>query len=240
MRMRAIFIADAHLGRPADNNYRLLLKFLGELPGKTDMLVIAGDFFEFWIGDSPEPFPHYRPVLDALLAATNSGIKLIFLEGNHDFHLQRYFSRAFKADVFPEATTLTLDGKKVFICHGDLINMKDYGYRTLRAIFRNPLTRLLARLLPSFVPAWIAVKLGNHSKGNHKAAAAKWDARQLVRDFAARRFAAGDDVVVSAHYHRPFMDESDGNCLVALGDWITQFSYGEWLDGKLTLKRYAG
>jgi UDP-2,3-diacylglucosamine hydrolase len=237
--MRAIFIADAHLGKPADDNYRLMLRFLGELPGKTDLLLIAGDFFEFWLGDSAEPFPHYRPVLDALAAVTNSGVKLIFLEGNHDFHLQRYFRREFNADVFPEATTLVLDGKKLFICHGDLINMADYGYRALRALFRNPLTRLLARILPAAVPAWIADRLGRHSKGQHKAAASRWDVQQLVRDFAASRFAAGDDLVVTAHYHRPFMEERDGKYLLALGDWITQFSYGEWRDGELALKRYT-
>ncbi len=238
--MRAIFIADAHLGKPADNNYRLMLQFLGELPGKTDMLVIAGDFFEFWLGDSPGPFPHYKPLLDALATVTRSGIKLIFLEGNHDFHLQGYFRRAFNADVFPEATVLVLDGKKLFICHGDLINMADYGYRALRFLFRNPLTRLLTRLLPAAVPAWIAIKLGNRSKAKHKAAASKWDSRQLTREFAANRFAAGFDVVVTAHYHRPFMEENSGKRLLALGDWITQFSYAEWRDGELALKRYAG
>lgn len=236
--MRAIFIADAHLGKPADYNYRLLLEFLGELPGRTEMLVIAGDFFEFWLGDSAEPFPHYQPVLAALAGLVRGGIKLVFLEGNHDFHLQKYFSETFQADVFPEATTLTLDGKKFFVCHGDLINLDDYGYRALRLLFRNPLTRLLARSLPAAVPAWIAARLGNHSKGKHKAAAAKWDAQRLIRTFAATRFAAGFDVVVTAHYHRPFMEESAGKHLLALGDWITQFSYGEWRDGELSLRTY--
>lgn len=236
--MRAIFIADAHLGNPADNNYRLMLRFLEELPGKTEILVIAGDFFEFWLGDSPEPFPHYKPVLDVLATLVAGGIKLIFLEGNHDFHLQRYFRKAFDADVFPDGTSLVLDGKKIYVCHGDLINMADYGYRALRCLFRNPVTRRLARILPATVPAWIAVKLGNHSKGKHKAAAAKWDSMQLARDFATDRFAAGYDAVVTAHYHRPFTEESNGKCLLALGDWITQFSYGEWCDGRIALKTY--
>lgn len=236
--MRAIFIADAHLGKPSDHNYQLLLRFLAELPGRTDLLVIAGDFFEFWLGDSATPFPHYRPVLDALAAVTGSGIRLVYLEGNHDFHLQGYFRRTFNADVFPEATTFDLDGKQLYVCHGDLVNPADYGYRTLRGLFRNPLTRLLARILPAAVPAWIADRLGRHSKGQHKAAAARWDVQQLVRDFAARRFAAGADVVVTAHYHRPFMEAAGGKRLVALGDWITQFSYGEWRDGEFTLKTY--
>jgi UDP-2,3-diacylglucosamine hydrolase len=236
--MHAIFIADAHLRRPEDNNYRTMVRFLEGLPGRTELLVIAGDFFEFWLGDSPLPFPHYGKVLDALETVTRSGIKLIFIEGNHDFHLKGYLRRTFDADVFPESTALTLDGKRIFICHGDRINRADYGYRALRFLFRNPFTRLLARIIPSSVPALIAEKLGNHSKGHHNTVASKWDGKQLAKDFAASRFSEGYDVVVTAHYHQPFLQQSGEKTLLALGDWITQFSYGEWIDGELTLKTY--
>lgn len=48
--MRAIFIADAHLASPEALNFRLLLRFLGELEGKLDALYIVGDLFDFWLG----------------------------------------------------------------------------------------------------------------------------------------------------------------------------------------------
>lgn len=238
--MRTIFIADAHLRRPEDDNYRLLLRFLGELPGKIDRLVILGDFFEFWLGDSPTPFPHYKPVLDALENLTNQGTELLFFEGNHDFHLGRYFRSRFRAQVFPDSTILTMDNKRFFLCHGDRINRADHAYRLLRFLFRNPLTELLTRIIPSSVPAWVAVKLGDHSKGNHKTTAAKWDFQQLIRDFAADRFHRGDDVVITAHFHRPFLEQRGDKTLLALGDWISQFSYGEWQDGGLALKTFPG
>jgi UDP-2,3-diacylglucosamine hydrolase len=215
-----------------------MLRFLEGLPGRTEMLVIAGDFFEFWLGDSPLPFPHYGKVLETLKSVTRSGIKLIFIEGNHDFHLKGYFQRVFNADVFPESAVLTLDGKRIFICHGDRINREDISYLVLRFLFRNPFTRLLARIVPSSVPALIAVKLGDHSKGKHETVASKWDGKQLAREFAASRFSDGYDVVVTAHYHDPFLEQKGGKTLLALGDWITQFSYGEWIDGELTLKTF--
>jgi UDP-2,3-diacylglucosamine hydrolase len=236
--MHAIFIADAHLRNPEDRNYRTMLRFLEGLPGNTEILVIAGDFFEFWLGDSPSAFPHYEKVLKTLETVTHSGIKLIFIEGNHDFHLKGYFQRAFDADVFPESTALTLDGKRIFICHGDRINRADISYRVLRFLFRNPLTRLLARIVPSSIPALIAEKLGNHSKGKHQTVASKWDGKQLAKVFAESRFSDGYDVVVTAHYHDPFLEQKGEKTLLALGDWITQFSYGEWNDGELTLKTY--
>jgi UDP-2,3-diacylglucosamine hydrolase len=236
--MHAIFIADAHLKRPTDENYRLLLRFLQDLPPGTERLFIMGDFFEFWLGDSPLPFPHYGPVLEQLQALTAQGIELFFFEGNHDFHLGDYFRATFKARVFPDDTTLTMDGRRIYLCHGDRINRADHAYRLLRFAFRNPLTRLLAKIVPPSFPAWIAVNLGNHSKGKHKTATVKWDYLQLVRDFAATRFRSGYDVVVTAHFHRPLIEESGSHTLLALGDWISQFSYGEWRDGVLELKTY--
>jgi len=236
--MNVIFIADAHLRNPEDTNYRTMLRFLGEIPASIDMLVIAGDFFEFWLGDSPEAFPHYKPVLDALKTVTQNGVKLLFFEGNHDFHLGKYFRSAFNAEVFPEKAEITIDNNRLFICHGDRINRADYEYLALRFIFRNPLTRLLAKIVPSSVPAHIAKKLGKHSKENHKAAEAKWDYKLLIRKFAAARFNEGFDIVVTAHYHLPMLESSHGKRLMALGDWITQFSYGEWLNGELYLRTY--
>ncbi|NVN98153.1 MAG: UDP-2,3-diacylglucosamine diphosphatase [Geobacteraceae bacterium] len=236
--MHAFFLADAHLRNPDDHNYLLMLSFLEGLPASVDMLVIVGDFFEFWIGDSAEAFPHYRPVLDAVERLTQKGVKLLFFEGNHDFHLGRYFKKTFNADVYPDKADITLDGKRLFICHGDIINRADYGYRALRLAFRNPFTRLLAKILPPSVPAFVADRLGRRSKGNHKAAEAKWDYRRLVKDFAIARFEEGFDVVVTAHYHRPMLENIHGKSILALGDWITQFSYSEWIDGKLEQKSY--
>lgn len=238
--MRAIFIADAHLKKPDDPNYRKLLEFLESITGKTDILIIAGDFFEFWIGDEPQAFPHYAPAIEALNKLCKSGTKIIYIEGNHDFHLGGYFSRELGADVHPDEATLELDGRRIYLCHGDLINKKDYGYMALRFIFRNRFTRLLVKLLPYSLPAWVAQRLGDHSKGKHKATAARWDASGITGDFAMKRAAEGFDLIVTAHYHKPRLAElGDGRQLLALGDWISQFSYGEMIDGKLCLKHYT-
>ncbi len=237
--MRAIFIADAHLRNPEDENYRLMLGFLSELPGKTDRLVILGDFFEFWVGDSPDAFPHYKPLLDQLEKVTGQGVELIFIEGNHDFHLGGYFRKLFRAKVFPDIATIEMDGKRFFLCHGDMINRDDSGYRLLRMVFRNPLTRLLVKWLPPAVPAFIARELGKQSKKSHVAKASRWDYPGIIRKFAGERFASGDDVVVTAHFHLPILEKTGGHTLLALGDWIKEFSYGEWVNGEIRLKKYA-
>ena len=61
--MRALFLADAHLCKPDDPNYRALLAFLEEQCGQVDLLVLLGDIFEFWIGKD-EPTANYAPLIE--------------------------------------------------------------------------------------------------------------------------------------------------------------------------------
>ena len=97
--MRTIFIADAHLKSPDDLNYRLMLRFLRELEGKLDTLYIVGDLFDFWLGFPSHPFKQYNTVLDELERLAAKGCRLVYFEGNHDFHLGVIFSERLKAEI---------------------------------------------------------------------------------------------------------------------------------------------
>ncbi len=81
--MRTLFLADAHLRQEADDNYRLLMRFLAGLRGETETLYILGDLFDFWIGYPRSAFPHYLPLLEALEELRRSGTRIVYLEGNH-------------------------------------------------------------------------------------------------------------------------------------------------------------
>ncbi len=240
--MRKVFIADAHLRDPSDENYRLLLDFLATLPGTTDTLFILGDLFEFWIGYRQVPFPHYLPLLERLREIHAKGVAIVYFEGNHDFHMGPFFAETLQSTIFTGPTRLTLGGKTFFLCHGDEINSKDYSYRLLRLLFHSWLTKGLTYLVPPAVPIFIADRLGKKSRSQHGERQHKWDYPALIRNFAAERFAEGCDVVICAHFHRPFQEElpaDSGKVLISLGDWITHFTYAEWQDGVISLKTYS-
>jgi len=238
--MRKIFIADAHLKNPEDSNYRRLLEFLATLAGNCDTLYILGDLFEFWIGYRRVPFKHYFPIMEALLQLRRQGASIVFFEGNHDFHMGPFFTEELRAEVHAGPAIIDLAGRRAYLCHGDQINKADYGYRLLRALFRSRLTKTLVRVVPPPLVSQIAISLGNKSKQKHSRNNRVWDYPAILRDFAAQRFADGCDMVITGHFHIPLMesDEVGGKTLVALGDWITQFSYAEWEDGAITLKKY--
>ncbi|RNC73351.1 MAG: UDP-2,3-diacylglucosamine diphosphatase [Desulfuromonadales bacterium] len=236
--MRAIFIADAHLRHEEDDNYRILMKFLAELQGATDTLYILGDLFEFWIGYEKVPFTHYLPILERLRELKESGVGIVYFEGNHDFHMGPFFTETLGARVHAGPAVIEIEGKRFYLCHGDQVNRKDYGYRLLRFILHSSLTRAASALVPPAFVSWIAEQMSHGSKKNHGRRKMRWDYPAMLRAFAAQRFREGCDTVVSGHFHIPFLDTAEGNTLLSLGDWLTHYTYGELRDGVLSLKTY--
>lgn len=240
--MRKVFIADAHLRNPEDENYRKLLLFLAGLRGTTETLFIMGDLFEFWIGYRQVPFTHYFPVMEELRQLAESGTRIVFFEGNHDFHMGPFFTETLGARVFKGPAILDIDGKKVYLCHGDQINSRDIGYRLLRFVMHNPLSGALVPIIPAGAVSSLAVRMSRASKQIRQVRKAKWDYLNILRQFAAARFREGCDIMISGHFHLPLLEKTtDGGerTLLSLGDWINQYSYGEWVDGELSLKTFT-
>jgi UDP-2,3-diacylglucosamine hydrolase len=239
--MRAIFIADAHLKNEQDDNYRCFLQFLDGLCGSIDALFILGDLFEFWIGHRSMPFQQYQPVLEKLRHLRANGTEIHYFEGNHDFHLGPYFTETIKANVYRSATVLRLDGKKVYACHGDQINDRDFGYRLLRFALHNRITGIIAPFVPPRITIGIADRMARSSKRKYSKRESRWNYHAILRAFAARRFAEGCDTVITGHFHVPLLERSgphENLVTVSLGDWIHRYSYAEWENGSVRLKTY--
>jgi len=233
--MRAIFLADAHLHHPDDTNYQVLLRFIQSLQGTTETLCILGDLFDFRIGLPALEFPEQEPLLDALEQLHKAGTRLVYLEGNHDFHLGAELAERLGAEIFTGPVVLNLQGRQVFLCHGDLINRADWRYRLLHRALRHPVTIHAGRLLPPMVVHGLRSRLQRSSKGRYSHDQRRWDYTEKIRSFGDSVRAKGYDALVVGHFHQPFIDRQDQFTLVSLGDWITHFSYAEMIDGQLCL-----
>lgn len=238
--MRTIFLADAHLGAPSEPNYRLLMRFLRELEGNTQTLFIMGDLFDFWLGFPSNPFSQYDEVLLALQSLVNSGCHLVYFEGNHDFHMGPFFRQRLGADVHSGPDIMTVQGRKLFLCHGDQINRADYGYRFLRLLLHNSVIAGAIRYAPPAVAFRIREYLQRNSRASYQVKDQRWNYRDIIRAFACSAREQGCDGLVSGHFHVALCEELDGSpfTVLSLGDWIEQFTYGEMVSGKLYLKTY--
>ena len=236
--MRKIFIADAHLKRPEDDNYRTLIRFLETLPADTDTLYLMGDIFEFWIGNPVPVYSHYREIIDCLKDVRGRGVRIVYFEGNHDFHLGRFFEEKLQAEVHEAGAVLNIGPKRVYLCHGDQINRADYRYRAFRLLLHNPVVRALVPLFSRRIADHAAATLSRRSSKQHGRRRKRWDYRAILDTFAGERFASGCDAVITGHYHLPVYRNEPGRLFISLGDWITQYSYAQWLDGEFTLESF--
>lgn len=233
--MRDLFLADAHLLAPADDNYRKLLDFLSAETGRVRTLYLLGDIFEFWVGYRHAVFAPYVPLLDALQRLRASGTEIVYVEGNHDFHLGPYFRDVLGCRILPDGGGVIIDGRRVHLSHGDLINPADHGYRLLRRILRSAPLRWLLQLVPQDL-TWAVARWGSRqSQKSHELKRSRWVPEALLHQHAAARFAEGYEVVVTGHFHAPLLQTGTAGTLIALGDWIEQFSYAVYEDGTFSL-----
>jgi UDP-2,3-diacylglucosamine hydrolase len=233
--MRTIFLADAHLHHPDDANYRLLLRFIQSLQGTTETLCIMGDLFDFRIGLPALAFPEQEPILHALEQLHLSGTRLIYLEGNHDFHLGADFAKRLGAELYPGPVQLELQGKRVYLCHGDLINKADWRYSLLHRTLRSHVTLRVGHLLPALAVQGARRRLQRSSQKGYSQKRQRWDYASIIRDYATSIRDQGYDALLLGHFHLPFVEHQGQFTLLSLGDWITQFSYAEMVDGELSL-----
>ncbi len=236
--MRILFLADAHLKHPSDPNYRAMLTFLDKQLARTDTLVLLGDIFEFWVGYQHSVFSAYVPILEMLGRYRQAGIPIIFVEGNHDFHLGPYFREHLAAQVLPDGGGMELDGQKVFLAHGDLANPEDRGYRLLRALLRSWPLRLLIRILPPELTWNIAVGASRRSRRERNTKSRQRPAQEILQSYARDIHSRGYQVIVTGHFHQPIHEKAEGYELLALGDWMDPYSYAVCEDGHFELRTY--
>jgi UDP-2,3-diacylglucosamine hydrolase len=238
--MRTIFLADAHLVSPDDHNYQILLRFLRERETDTETLFIMGDLFDFWLGFPSNPLEQYKPVIDALERLRRTGCRLVYFEGNHDFHLGAIFRDRLGAEIHTAPAVMTIQGKRLFLCHGDQINRSDYEYRFLRLLLHNRLAAATVACFPPSLALRIRERLQKASRASYQANSNRWNYREIIRSFAVPLKDQGCDGLITGHFHLAFREQLQESpfMILSLGDWMEQFTYGELVDGEPELHTY--
>jgi len=238
--MRDLFIADAHLRNPQDENYRKLLEFLSQQAGGIRTLYLLGDIFQFWIGSGFATFAPYQPLLQTLQELQKSGTAIVYIEGNHDFYLTPYFGEIMGCHILPNGGEVTIDNHKIFLAHGDLVDPDDTGYRKLRRLLRSGFVRLLAKVL-SAQTMWSISEWGSNKSAEQRSGKeARTAPREKLLAHARPLFQNGCTAVITGHFHNPLFEQTEMGTLIAIGDWINQYSYAVYENGEFRLETYRG
>jgi len=252
--MKAIFLSDVHLKRRSDPGFEKCMYFLDRLRGRgmesddsgdekaimTDLLVIAGDFFDFWFERGGLIYPEFRPVVERLVQLRQSGIRISLCEGNHDFFLADYFSTKLGIEVYPGEVEFDLDGLRTLVSHGDTVDGENRRYLALRGFLRSPFSYRLQRLLPLRFLWRLARFSSEMSQGMSQDAQERLV--EVMHRFAIEKYRKGLDAVILGHCHQAILREERiggrPRTFALLGDWIIHHSYLIYENGRFTLNRF--
>lgn len=158
--MKVSIISDLHIKEPSQDSYQLLLSFLNNAVVKNSThIVFLGDIFDMMLGGHAEYFDKYSEFfLDIKDKLGHSQQKIIFIEGNHDYHLDNLFIKfrqkynINKNDLIlrHEDFSLTSGTKKIHFAHGDNIFVGSRLDLKYRQVVRSRFIKILAEDFFSF------------------------------------------------------------------------------------------
>jgi len=236
MKTVAYFISDAHLGiNIPDCGERgdILHEFLREIAPRAEYLFIVGDLFDFWIEYRNAVRPDYFPTLHALRSLADTGTKIYYCLGNHDFAIGGFMEEKIGVKVYPDGFRGEIQGKKLAVIHGDKLR----GSQLLSRILRNQFLQFAYKILhPN-----IGVPLGEFISGLSRAHFKIHASDEILDDYrkaAKAILSTGYDILVAGHTHVPELCRYDNGIYCNTGNWISSYSYLELSNGEINLRQY--
>jgi UDP-2,3-diacylglucosamine hydrolase len=227
------FVSDAHIGGGSTDAEQRLFRFLESIRGKAESLYILGDLFEFWFEYGQAiPKQGFRALAE-LAELRRTGTRIGYLKGNHDFWFKDFWRRELGA-VAADELDVTLDGKRVYLAHGDIIDMALVP-RIFRGLMRSRLNGWLYSLLHPDIGIGLAQAVARASR----VTSAKPGLLEDMARFAEGKIKSGFDIVVMGHSHVPEVRQLGNGAYLNVGDWLTRFTYGVIRDGVPSLEVFA-
>ena len=241
--MKAFFISDVHQKLVIDNEeskkLHKLYQFLDYVyQEKADYLFLVGDIFDLWFEYRiviPKP---YFQTMQKLYRISENNTKLIFLAGNHDFLFRDFFKKCMNAEIYLDSYQIRIDNKRIFITHGDEYTINDFRYHLLKSILHNKILISIFELVHPDIGLSIGKLMSRSSRASKTSVKLERKRETGLENFAKKKINDGIDLIVMGHTHNPKVIKYKSGVYVNLGDWITHFSYLEFIDGKFDLKRW--
>lgn len=243
---KVYFASDNHLGAPtmaeSAGRERKFVAWLDKVKDDAAAIFLLGDLFDFWFEYKTVVPRGFTRTLGKLAEITDSGIPVYFFVGNHDLWMDGYFEEELNIPVYHEPKEFEFNGKKFLIGHGDGLGPGDKGYKRMKKVFTNPLSKWLFRWLHPDLGVRLAQYLSVKNKlisGDDDVHFLGEDNEWLVQYCKRKLEDAHRDYFVFGHRHLPMeIDLGSGSKYVNLGDWIGYYTYGEFDGNELRLKEY--
>lgn len=226
------FISDIHLGLSSPEEEkeieRKLVRFLHHAKNTSDELFIIGDLFDYWFEYRHVIQKGFIRTLSKLAEYSDSGKKIHYIIGNHDFLHRDFFEKEIGTLLYHNAIDLSLNGKKFFMAHGDGMVKNDLGYKILKKILRN---RFLQKIY-SLVHPDLGIKIASAtSKTSRDYTSNKnYGTSDGLFETAKAKIDSGYDYVIFGHSHNRNLEKYKQGTYVNLGSWLDKPCYGKFTE----------
>ncbi len=238
-RVRAAWISDVHLGTRSANA-GALLDFLREYEFET--LYVVGDLIDIWQLRRSRYWPQqHNDVIQKILRKARKGTRIIYIPGNHDDLLSKFYGGYGNIIVQKHAIHRLADGRRMLVIHGHELdtvvqNVKwlafagDVGYQFLLSL--NPLINFVRRRFG--LGYWSLSAFAKKRVKDAVSFISRFE-EEIVR--YAQKFSV--DAVVCGHIHSAAIRKFGGVTYYNCGDWVeTCSALIEQHDGKIDIVRY--
>lgn len=242
--MRILAISDSHYKfaphSAADQaNAQRLIGFLKAAKGKYELVALVGDIFDLWFDGRYTIVKQYFPVLKALADLHDSGARIIYISGNHDFWFGDFLSRYLGCEIYTDGVTITADGKQIRFEHGDIRTVNDLRYQLYRKVVRLSLVKNIFHLLHPDLALSIGSLFSRSSRQRKENPELRKAKTRGLENYAKSLIKKGKaDIVVMGHSHLPQLKQFEKGYYANCGDWLQHFSYVEIDEGIPTLNEY--
>lgn len=246
---KVYFTSDHHFGAPTrESSLPRELKFvqwLDQISKDAAAIFIVGDLFDFWFEYKKVVPRGFVRVLGKLAALRDQGIPIYFFVGNHDLWMEDYFEKELSIPVFYRPIEVSINNKLFFVGHGDGLGPGDKGYKRMKKVFTNPVSKWLFRWLHPDLGMSLAQYMSVKNKlisGDEDATFLGEDKEWLILYTKRKEAEKHRDYYIFGHRHLPMiLPLNDGTTkYVNIGDWIQYFTF-VMVDaqGELSLEKFS-
>ena len=238
------FISDVHLGledADAEASKELrLLQFLDQVSDDGVRLYIVGDLFDFWFEYRSAVPACGTQTLAALKGLTGAGVEVHYLAGNHDFALGPYLSNNIGCILHFDPVAAEFEGTRFYLHHGDGLASRDLGYRILKRVIRNRLSKWMWGLVHPDIGFALARRFSGTSRSYTDGK--NYGGGEMLDTFLLEREKEGFNYIVMGHSHTAEDRVLEkGSRYINMGSWLGGCApFARFEDGTMTVIRPDG
>lgn len=245
------FASDFHLGIPDPKSSvereKKLVNWLETITPTAQAIFLMGDIFDFWFEYKTAVPKGFTRLFGRIAQLTDAGIPVHLFKGNHDIWAFNYLSEELNVQLHREPETWIVNGKQLFLAHGDGLGPGDNGYKFLKRVFEFRPNQWLFRWLHPDIGTRLGLYFSRRSRYANIIKEGKkplseipiQEERLFIYSQKQLLIHPSINYFIYGHRHWPIIAPiTPTSQYINLGDWVSYFSFGVFDGEKFALEHH--